>query len=306
VIEYLFTHGDLDGAGCAVLFNLFHSKDMHIVICDYNDIDEKINHLLMSRDRGLEYNVFITDICPSKETCLELDSVNQQDNVNVSLFDHHKTKSWLVQYPWATFDSKTSGKGLVLEFFKDKKSIKKEVSNFTNAVTAWDIWQKRSKYRKRGENLNAVCKFIGLKNFIETFTKDIQSDMKEFKTLVEFLDIKKEEYVSSIIRNQLNKAKPYLDGYANTFKIIFATDYLSEIGNEILDCENGKELKYVCLVNPVTNTVSMRSRSGEVDVGKIAKELRGGGHQPASGFRINFMHSIERRVAEKLNKLNYY
>ena len=304
--EYLFTHKDLDGAGCAVLFNLFHSKDICVILCDYNDIDEKIEHILMNRNRGEQCNMFITDICPSKEFCLQLDDAIKSKNFTLKLFDHHKTKSWVTQYSWATFDIKTSGTGLVKEFFEKKNTITKDINSFSSAVTAWDIWQTDSKYRKRGENLTAICKFIGLKKFIETFTKDINADTKEFKDLIRFLDMRKDDYVNTIIETKLNKAQLYLDGYNNTFKIIFATDYLSEIGHTILNHEDGADLKYVCLINPLTNTVSMRSRNKGVDVEKIAKECRGGGHFCAAGFRINFMNNIERKVSEKLNKLNYY
>lgn len=304
--EYLFTHKDLDGAACAVLFNLYQSKNMCIILCDYNDIDEKIEYLLMSIDKKENYNIFISDICPYKETCLKLDEINNEENVTVKLFDHHKTKSWVLQYSWATFDTKTSGTGLVYKYLTKNIKTKEVINNFVSAVTAWDIWQTKSKYRKKGKNLNAICKFIGLKMFIETFTKDITADIKELKILIKFLDIRKDEYVNKIIGTQLNKARVYTDGYMNMFKIIFATDYLSEIGHTILNHEDGAELKYVCLVNPITNTVSMRSRTDGVDVGKIAKEFRGGGHYCASGFRINFMNNIEKRIADKLNKLDYY
>ena len=72
----------------------------------------------------------------------------------------------------------------------------------------------------------------------------------------------------------------------------------------MLQHPDGEDLKYVCLINPVANACSMRSREGETDIGEIAKLFGGGGHQAAAGFSINFTEDIERAVVDVLNKID--
>jgi hypothetical protein len=148
--------------------------------------------------------------------------------------------------------------------------------------------------------------FLGIEKFVEVFSLDLIADLKErFIFVLDTINERKVRYVEKVIKDQLSKARTYPDGFGNKFKILFATDFLSEIGNTALLHPDGEDLNYICLINPVTNTCSLRSRQGEnINVGAIAKEVRGGGHKNAAGFPVKMTSSIENTVFKILNAIN--
>jgi oligoribonuclease NrnB/cAMP/cGMP phosphodiesterase (DHH superfamily) len=177
---------------------------------------------------------------------------------------------------------------------------------FVQAVAAWDLWILDSPQRQRGENLNNLLGFIGREAFVDAFVKDPNADeLPTFKEITKFLVARRDRYVRQVLKEQLESSDARLDGFGNVFKIIFATDFISEIGHAVLDHPEAEDLKYVCVVNPVTNTCSLRSRDGETDIGKIAAMCDGGGHHSAAGFPVPFKEHLTEMIFGILNKLNY-
>ena len=168
------------------------------------------------------------------------------------------------------------------------------------------MWQLDSPYRKRSEQLNTLLGFIGKDAFVKAFLENLSADTNEpFKTIIEFLVARKNRYVSQVIRAQLAKTRCYSDGFRNRFKVIFATDYISEIGNAALGHPASEDLHYVCVINPILNSCSLRSRTGGVDVAAIASRFDGGGRPAAAGFPFEFTERIEANVWKLLNSLEY-
>lgn len=301
----LFTHNDLDGAGCAILAKKLYKEELKVVFCDRDTIDP---FLLEAIKR--EKNILITDISPRKETCLQIDkAIKERDDLQVELIDHHITRSWVNEYEWGTFDNSACGTLLLFNkhFSKERKALNSvtPLQRFALSVDSWDRWVEDSIFRSRGEKIKLLCYFLGLDNFIGKYKEDIlKSDFGKLNKILNLLVEQRDRYVQEVVNNQLNTVDIHMDGYANMFKIIFATDFFSEIGNAILNHEDGRELKYVCLVNPITNSVHMRSRKGGTDISLIAKECRGGGHAEAAGFGMNFTRKIEEKIEKKLNMLN--
>jgi nanoRNase/pAp phosphatase (c-di-AMP/oligoRNAs hydrolase) len=178
--------------------------------------------------------------------------------------------------------------------------------DFVNAVTAWDLWQIESPHRKRGENLTSLLGFIGKEEFVTRFVHDPDADQRPTSTLeaiIRHLNARKERYVAQVLKEQLTHARYRMDGLGNTFKIIFATDYISEIAHAALKQPDCEDLHYICVINPVTNSCSLRSREGETDIGQIAKLVGGGGHASASGFPAKMTNLIEETIFKLLNSI---
>lgn len=299
---YLFTHADLDGAGCAVLLKR-QDATVNIRFCNYETLDKTLTSFIdgianLSSDDLL----LITDICPSKDICERIDE-EVTKKIKVQLLDHHKTRSWVAKYPWAKFNNGKCGTQLVEYWLDESDNV---THAFVAAVDAWDRWLLKSDHRTRGEELNTLCSFMGLDDFVNRFSKNLVLDQEEpFMTMLTYIEKSKKRYINKVIKDQLESARPHLDGYANTFKIFFATDYISEIGNDILAHPDGEDLKYVVIITPGSNRCSLRSREGEVDVSDIAKQFRGGGHASAAGFIIDFKRKITDQIGNMLNRMNY-
>jgi oligoribonuclease NrnB/cAMP/cGMP phosphodiesterase (DHH superfamily) len=309
---FMFTHQDLDGAGCAVLVDMAFKADIGIEFCGYDNVDDKLMAFSKSPGKMAPDDLFlITDICPSKDTCKALDKENKG---NLKLIDHHKTKKWVSKYPWATFDERACATLLVHRWLisigkldaGDESLTPEKMLCFAKAIDAWDRWLLDSDDRPRGESLNDLSHFIGLEEFLKVFNGDPEADLDDpLKFIVYYLNKRKERIIARIIRKQLHDAPYRMDNFGNTYKILFAEDYISEVGHAALEDEDSQDLQYVVIASPVSNRCGMRSR-GDVDVSKIAELLtpRGGGHAAASGFIHDFRQKIENIIFTKLDKVD--
>lgn len=301
----VFTHNDLDGAACAVLAKAFYGpRDPKISVSyvNYDTVDEEVINFVENNKFDL---LLITDITPSREAVSELDRAC--DSKKIQLFDHHVTRSWVESYSWAKFDKDFCGASLFFSTIK-KEFVKQDTEKFEGfikAVEAWDIWKTKSKHRKRGENLNMLYKFLGTERFVHEFMRFPKADKEDsaYTQILSILKDQKEKYVEKVISEQLNKTEYKMDGFGNTFKILFCTDYFSEVGHAALNDPDSEDLKYVVLVNPVYNSCSLRSR-GDVDVSAIAKLLKGGGHKSAAGFAMVFRGRLEKSIHNRLLSIN--
>jgi len=298
---HLKLHNDFDAVGSRIIAEASGLEIVSTSYHTYKTIDESIVNYIKNKEFSNGDSLLICDICPTRETALLIDK-EAKNGLDVILVDHHKTRAWVEKYEWATVDLTKSATEILFSLYEGK--TKGSHVDFIKAVTAWDIWQLDSPYRERAEKLNTLLGFIGKDAFVKAFLEDLSADTTEpFKTIIGYLIARKKRYVSQVIRNQLSKTRCYTDGFRNRFKIIFATDYISEIGHAALDHIASEDLNYICVINPITNACSLRARDGEVDVQVIANYFGGGGHPGAAGFPFDFTSSIEANVWKLLNSL---
>lgn len=314
---YIFSHSDLDGAASVTLCKLVYGDQLKsIKFCNYNNIDKELSKFL---DEKVEENaqqeypdiplLLITDICPSDSI---LQRIHATTHLAPFLLDHHKTKEQILsKYSWAKFDKTKCGTELVLAFLNNSPTNKygklfPEVDEWVASVSAWDLWKLSDPRRKRSEQLNMLCFFLGMEEFVNIFSKNINADqLDNYKQLIEYLEKNKKEYVNRIIKEQLRKTEYCMDGFGHTFKIIFASEYISDIGQAALADEDSEDLHFIAIVNPLTNTVSLRSRENEaIDVAKIAQAFNGGGHFHASGFHLDWKRPLKNKIFKLLNSAN--
>jgi len=296
-----FTHSDLDGAGCSlVVKKVFKDQVKNTTFCNYDTIDEVLLNFVANPAIINENTLLIiTDICPQQDTCKKLDRLS--DKMNIILIDHHKTKRWLNDFAWAKFSEEWSATYLTDRYFVTETNA---ASDLSLTIDAWDMWKTASKFRERSEALNTLCKFLGLNEFVEVFLNNPEADKElPYSTILQLLDNNKKKYIKKTIAGQIMSAKLNMDCDGNTFKIVYADDYISEIGNTILISDEGADLKYIAIVSLSSNTCSLRS-IGDFDVSRIAQRCGGGGHKNAAGFPIKMKEKIEAKVFSMLNRPN--
>jgi oligoribonuclease NrnB/cAMP/cGMP phosphodiesterase (DHH superfamily) len=285
----VFTHVDLDGISCSLLLNIAGL----VARTEFHDYDSIEGSLIQATGNPKVKNIIITDISPTDSTAQLLSHSGKV----VRLYDHHKTRSFIVKYPWATYNKDKCGTELV---FDDLDSLAKEHNlnvgfakepkyiEFVETVAAWDMWKTASPLRKRGENLNTLLGFLGREKFLSIFK--------------EHMNDRKARYINSVLKKQLKSAKFYVDGLGNQFSILFANEFISEIGHAALEHVDFEGVAYICVVNPVVNGCSLRSRDN-IDVSKIAATLNGGGHMNAAGFPFKMTDQIENNIFKLLNSI---
>jgi oligoribonuclease NrnB/cAMP/cGMP phosphodiesterase (DHH superfamily) len=298
---HLKLHNDLDAVGSRIVAEISELEIASTSYHTYENIDKAIVNYIKNKEFSNGDSLLICDICPTKETALLIEK-EVKKGLNIILIDHHKTRLWVEKYEWAIIDLNKSATEILFSLYEGK--TKGTYFDFVQTITAWDIWKLNSPYRERSEQMNTLLGFIGKDAFVKAFTEKLNADETEpFKTIIGYLVARKKRYVSQVIRTQLEKTRLYVDGFRNKFKIIFATDYISEIGHAVLAHPASEDIDYICVINPIINSCSLRSRAKGVDVGIIAKHFDGGGHPGAAGFPFDFTENIEAKVWKLLNNL---
>lgn len=305
--KYLVTHGDLDGAGAAVIAETIY-KISFTFFADYTTIDSYLFNFISSKKDEKDVELLIADICPSQSVCEELNKVSE--NFKVKLFDHHKTRQWATQYPWATFDPMKSGTKLLHEYVSTTategwRHVLSHYLDFVEAVDAWDLWKLDSPHRARGEQLNALFKFLRTQEFIPLFVKNPEADKEEpIKTLLEYLEKEKQHIIKRAISTCEKSPIVRRDSLGHMYMIIFTTDYVSEVCHAILNHPDFNDLHFILAYSPLAETCSLRAK-GAIDVSEIAKKLGGGGHKDAAGFHYPVRAHIEENIFKLIAQIEY-
>ena len=307
------TRTDLDGAVCAALIKraFINSNDVKVeaMFSNYDNVDHLIKSTLGYLDNSDRTLFLITDITPSKKVCKQLDEMYSQQKLHIQLLDHHITRSkTLKKYEWATFNNNKCGARLTYEFLLDMDVLDKSeaLESLVLATDAWDRWDKTSNLRDRGENLNVLCHMLGLQEFANKFSENLYADADpSLSNVVKYHNNRRDRTIYKIISDQLMVAPYHMDDFGNSFKIIYSGEYVSELAHAVLNHPECEDLQYIVIADLNNNKLSLRSRdSDSINVGKLAKRLKGGGHNCAAGFNINFRSKAEKIIFNRLNKLD--
>jgi oligoribonuclease NrnB/cAMP/cGMP phosphodiesterase (DHH superfamily) len=301
---FLVTHSDLDGIGAAVIAKKAIPNLWSISYQDYPTIDGYINILLQRKDLQKNDFLLIADISPSLETCKLLDE--RANEITIKMFDHHDSKAWIRNYPWATFNDSTCGTLQVYEEFVQCDPQLQNYKEFADSVEAWDNWRLTSAFRARGEALHNLHKLIGTQDFVDAFVASPNADKEEpYKSLMKFVEQKKNRIVGAAVASALERPLIRIDSLGRSFIIVFATDYVSEIAHAILAHPDYSDLKYVVVYNQIFETCSLRSSVGGADVGDLAKRLNGGGRKDTAGFPYYTKKITEENLFKFINSIEF-
>lgn len=293
----LFTHTDLDGAGCAVLAKVIFDNiknKLDIVYCRYDDIEQKIKEYdLTQYDK-----VFITDLSVSEQFAEELNEHNNNYH-NVVLLDHHKTALHLNKYAWAHVvthrdNIPTCGTSLFFNYllehyifpmgndiFNDEFTVNRLSSNvlnsmwrFVNLVRAYDTWEWMD--CPDAKALNDLFGIMGMIYFVNEMFNIITITgfkLNSYDMLINIYRNRMQEYINKKKNEIITKE---IDGYK--VGVVFAENYISDLGQALVD-----DFDYVVIIRP--DGMSFRTNK-DIDLSEIAKRYGGGGHKGAAGAVI--------------------
>jgi len=299
---FQFTHSDLDGVGCAVIANIVYRNCLQTTFVDYKasgdtgSVDDEIRKFLPTvayaeNDPATRVVLLISDITPSEEVCELIDQVHKLGWVAVGCYDHHKDKKELLgKYAWGHYRADACGTKFLYQVFDadehgHAKLEQQGVEAFAQAVDAYDRWQLDDPERDRGETLNRLLWFLGIRTFVREFSQEITRDQApDFGYINSRLHDQEEEKIAKALSAPVTADSDYA---GHKFGVLVATANASQIGHRLL--EKYPSFEYVAIVNPVKNVVQLRSRAGGFDVGVLAKRMHphGGGHQAAAGFSFD-------------------
>lgn len=296
----LFTHIDLDGYGCAVIFKSVF-KDIDIRHVNYGFMDDILNQKLLQ-----EYDeVYITDISVSRSQANMINDLMSNPLIRlqkVILLDHHQSaldELSDLNYSWISI--KLDQCGTMISYNRFKKFVP-HLEYFATLVNDYDLW--KHEYRE-STNLQFLWSSMDKSEFVNRFVNAKYDESGQFKLTNYEIDLiyKQVEELDNSVDLCKSSMESYVDCDGNKFGYIKKTGrYLSLAVSRILN--DNPDLTYVVAYNSYGNSLSFRSL--HYPVNKIAESLGGGGHKLSAGSPcIQFMAIPDSVINRKLMKYDF-
>ena len=288
----LFTHDDLDAAGCVVLGKLAFKDDLQYVMCDHRHINEAVkSHFELNTNDECH----ITDITVSKELAEDIDESGR----DYWLFDHHPTALAMNEFPWCEVrinneaGIKTSGTEIYYEWLINRGYITRNdtIDRFVQIIRDYDTWRwaelgDEGIISKQINDLFYIYKDLyGVDAFINWALHCIQV-VDDFPCLYDgeklMLRMKQKEIDAYVVEKNEQLKTVVLSG--RICGVVFADKHFSELGNRL--CTMHPEIDFVAMIDLGHMSVSYRAAKDDINVGEIAKSMGGGGHPKAAGSKI--------------------
>lgn len=278
----LFTHIDLDGMGCSILFkSIFSNNELEVRYVNY-DFE------LIESNRKEFYNpeydkIYLTDISVSREFAKGLNNIrDNSDNCKVVLLDHHKSAESSLSdlgYDWIHINQGRCGTLLTYQYLlKDYPEIKK-YSDLVKYINDYDLWNWNYKDTLKYQILFSV---LGRDEFVSRFVNNCSTEFTDDEEKLINFSL---TTISNNYKTALLNCIEYTDIDNKKFMYIHFTDSIYMISYVLY-----KVLLYykdkVDYVVAYTRYNSISLRSLKYDVSTIAESLGGGGHKLASGVKV--------------------
>lgn len=318
--KILFTHDDMDGAGCRILFELANQDiekgtDYLVVNCPNGGADGNVMNIVEKSIIDKDTEIYFADICANLDTLEYL--VNNFSTPKI--FDHHKTNfPVVIVVPNASIIPENelgvmqSGTSLLYQHFSsigDGIDVKNKdfLAEFVDTIRSYDTYEWKETNNINAKKLNTLFTLLGMERFCEQYIKRITTD--ESSDIISIEDIK---FVEAKLENEqriIDSVTPD-DVYHIDIHGLKTAFVLGGFG------VNVSELSYQFLTKyPEFDVFASFSlwRGGEfqfrtirddLDIGKdIAAPIGGGGHPKAAGAPLG--EEIREHIVNMLiNKMN--
>lgn len=234
----------------------------------------------LTKPLSKEDTIYFVDFSLKRHLMIELSLMVKE----IIVLDHHKTAEENLrgleeelENITIIFDMNKSGATLCYEYFFDSGLTKKEVFNY---IADRDLWKWEIPQSKEiNEYLRFIIKPNDLESFENMYASFHESWFSENGSLL----------LSQINKQVASKVKKVQDIKILDidFKIINATENISELGNKICEEYNTPAIIYF-ITEDNQVVLSFRSLDTLPDISIVAAALGGGGHRNACGCTLSF------------------
>lgn len=316
----LFTHDDLDGGGCRIIFEIAHSymnkgDEYDVINCSNQSVEDDVNKIMNSERIDLNTLICFADICVCDKTL----SYIKSKGYKVMIWDHHRSNlfaTWII--PEAIIEIENDlgvpqcGTSLMYQYFanigyNDENDIRgtyfmtettqKILGELVDTIRSYDTYEWKQTNNLKAKKLNTLFYLMGIDNFCERYINRIIKNEIRTSSDVLLVDDDLKFVIDEKIRREqkiINCVTPddicelNIKGYKVAFSFPIIGASVSELGNQFL-------IKYpeydIFMGFQVNNnegiSISLRSIKDNIDVSKIASMIGGGGHIKAAGASLN-------------------
>lgn len=277
--DWLITHSNcMDGAMCSVVFQQFGGTESNIIYSspDHTKTDQALKDLLNSDNVN---NIYLADVSISEDFAKQIDTRCNR----VTVIDHHKSAIPLAKYKWCIIDKNNKQCGCLLFYHWCLENFEWTGMHCDDLRELCELADDRDRWINadpKSKDFHTLFSFLGQNKYVD---RCMQPRPTELKT--------SEEYV---IKIEQEKETDFINGFAKKMHACYIEDYyvgfgvcekkyVSDLGNHLC---NKEKFDFVVLMD--YETISLRcGKNDKLDMSKIAKKYRGGGHAKAAGFTIS-------------------
>lgn len=295
----LFTHNDLDGAGCDVVFRTFFAgKDIAISHSSIEEVNNRVRRTLANATVGPDNTtIFFADIGPDEELLKEIVGAGY----HCYQFDHHPTASsipGLADGSHLDLTGYGSGTSLIFSFLDknyDRFGLSpvrsKRFAEFVETVRSWDTWDWVRNGNKKAKFMSTLFFMIGYDRFVnfhvERWTNEKDRDrfpllLPEHMFFIEARLESAQEVIDAMTPSQVITRQVF--GYRSAIVFSGSGFTFSEGSYQFL--RKYPEYDLMVNVNLARRTVSYRTIRTDIDLGKLAQTIGGGGHAKSAGSSV--------------------
>lgn len=289
----MFTHGDLDGVGAAILAKVAYGDRVDIeTIAGADKSSEHITEWINKKYDPIKYKALIlTDLSVNDETA---DLIEQSGFEFKVLLDHHHTADGLNSRDWCLVKDTEDDCGTTLmydflfEFIEDPDILSTLLTyhDFVHQVHLYDNWLWKKEGTDVPNQLNTLLYILGKNRFIDRFIEDPKVEFSESEQALLLLDRERlDRYLYTIAFNS-QVIEIELPGFGkHKVAVVHGTGDVNSISQELFKLY---PVNIAMVINyPVCISLRLRDGSEEVNIGELAKALGGGGHTGSGGAPID-------------------
>ena len=313
----LFTHTDLDGLGCEILFKIFIGD--HVYRCEPDTVSDTILSWMEDKN-GDEWLVFITDICPT----LDVLRLLVKNGFNTNVYDHHATNKYVealepnpfcypVIEPGAEIYPE-SGTSLFLTHQAGRMMGADYIKNawlyvFADTVRSYDTFEWKKTNNMDAKNLQILLSTLGSDLFVKHYVNRYNSIDKDHRELIDplYMEIIEAKSIGeeNAMTNFIENGTWYnvnIRGYKGALVLDIPPCNISDLATYFLKKYTNYDIIVYLLHG---NILSYRTIRDDIDLGNdICKPIGGGGHPKAAGATLpdNAMDEIVTNIIAAMNK----
>jgi oligoribonuclease NrnB/cAMP/cGMP phosphodiesterase (DHH superfamily) len=300
------SHNDLDGVGPVIIARNYFEDCKYFTVSNLA-VDKTVKLVLFSPDYEDREIILITDCSVSDANLISyINAENNRGKRMILLFDHHGTALALNNFDWAvvTQEKGVSGTKLLWKYMEEdvldvlgtEKFLK--LDNLVNKISDYDTWQWVEKNDRDCYNLHDLYSNTGVEYMLSKYLGDAWNTYNEFElfnTMDRALMFDYARKMEFTILPAIKRSSRIMDF---EFEIPDApgkvTIHRKKVKCATISCPVGElaEKLYEDGIDYIVffyhDTISVRARVDDLDLGAWAKHMGdGGGHRRAAGFPMN-------------------
>lgn len=337
----LFTHDDMDGAGCRIVFEiafaLVPKEQWDVVICSNKNVDDKVREHIPGRCTD-DIVIIFADICCSDSTLRFLNDMFK----NVMVFDHHITNKYADDILGDNSHvAETSADGrmqsgtsilynyfnttlhhewyqytfaLVGRMFREHRIGFTGMDEFVDTIRSYDTYEWKSTNNEKARQLQTLFGILGMERFCHYYKKLFLNCRYGGNTHpVNIISDEQLEFVNVKLENEQkiidqftpdNVISVGVMGYSAAMYVGVVYANISELAYQFLTKYTEYDIfVHVSLKNG--GSFEFRTIRDDINTGElIAEPIGGGGHAKSSGAPIDesIMRSFKEALIAQLNQ----